>query len=73
MNRSFGGVLVADAMRTLAECLQAGGDGADAAETLHADADTAYAAVGARHMLRSAPRFEATAIVANELRREGDT
>lgn len=61
-NRRFGGTLVADALRTLAECVTSGGDnaagdnaGADSAEAaaaLHADADMVYAAVGATHLVR---------------------
>jgi hypothetical protein len=58
----------------LAECLAAAGDRTGRATHLHDEADAAYAAVGARHLIRSVrpavePASEATP---NELRREGD-
>jgi tetratricopeptide (TPR) repeat protein len=77
-----GGLLAADTLRTLAECLDArdaGGD-RDEATTLHARADTVYRAAGALHLVRGdratttaeSPRSPAGHPAANELRREGD-
>lgn len=73
VNRGFGGMLVADALRTLADCMTARGDRAGAPEAIHAEADAAYAAAGARHLVRSAPEVHAsTTAFDNELRRQGD-
>jgi tetratricopeptide (TPR) repeat protein len=71
MNRRFGGTLVGDALRTLAEAVAAR-DGASSgrAESLHAEADAVYQAVGAHHLVRAvAPPAPAPL---NELRRDGD-
>ncbi len=75
-NRGFGGTLVGDAQRTLAESLAAGGDHAEA-DRLDAEADATYRAVGALHLVRSAagPRRPASsehAAAGGELRRAGD-
>jgi tetratricopeptide (TPR) repeat protein len=79
-----GGLLAADATRTLAECLAARGDEGDRdeEEALHARADSLYRAAGARHLVRNdvstARRRAATGggvgagAPANELRRDGD-
>ncbi len=75
VNRGFGGTLAADAQRTLADCMTARGDSAAEAEALHADADAAYAAVGARHLIRCSrevPPAPTPPLAGNELRRVGD-
>jgi tetratricopeptide (TPR) repeat protein len=74
VNRRFGGTLVADALRTLADCLAAAGDPTGRATSLHDEADAAYAAVGARHLVRAVrpPVEPASQAMPNELRREGD-
>ncbi|HEX8769203.1 MAG TPA: hypothetical protein VF711_00390, partial [Acidimicrobiales bacterium] len=75
VNRGFGGTLVADALRTLADCVAAASDPAGTAEALHADADAAYAAVGATHLVRPTHRVQtapATDAAGNELCRAGD-
>ena len=53
VNRALGGVLAADAVRTLASCTAAAGDGARAA-ALHDEADSAYRNAGVRHLARDA-------------------
>jgi tetratricopeptide (TPR) repeat protein len=58
VNRTIGGVLAADAVRTLASCVAAAGDGAWAA-TLHDEADAAYRGVGMGHLARDAERTRA--------------
>ena len=71
VNRRFGGTLVADALRTLADAIDGrDGTGSEAADALHMEADAAYRAVGADHLVRSAA--PAAPITVNELRREGD-
>jgi len=78
MNRRFGGVLVADALRTLAGSLDGrDGPGSARAASLHRDADLAYRAAGAPHMARPAATTidsepAPTPSTSNELRREGD-
>jgi tetratricopeptide (TPR) repeat protein len=76
-----GGLLAADAMRTLAECLDARGSDADGEEaaTMHARADAIYRSAGALHHVRdgdggraAAARAMAGDETANELRRDGD-
>ena len=49
VNRALGGVLAADAVRTLASCTAAAGDGARAA-ALHDEADAAYRNAGVGHL-----------------------
>jgi tetratricopeptide (TPR) repeat protein len=75
----FGGLVAADALRTLARCRAArGGPGdAEAAAAADADADAAYAALGATHQRSGGPGpAPATGPVeeapGNELRREGE-
>ena len=53
VNRALGGVLAADAMRTLASCTAAAGDLARAA-ALHDEADAAYRGAGVGHLARDA-------------------
>src|SRR5439155_18523733 len=73
VNRRFGGTLVADALRTLADTVAArDGAGSARAESLHAEADVAYRTVGAHHLVRGAHRPPADRPASNELRRDGD-
>ena len=76
-----GGLLAADALRTLADCLDARASSGDVDEAagLHARADDLYRAAGAVHRVRAAGPTPAPARPAsptpadgNELRREGD-
>ncbi len=74
-NRGAGAMLVADAERTLANCLDARGD-AGAAAPHHATADAIFAAAGltafVRHASNSSPAPVDDARSDNELRRDGD-
>jgi len=79
VNRRLGGVLLADALRTLAEVVE-GRDGDDAgSRSLHAEADEADAALGRYHLARAGtPPVARPATAApepaaiNELRRAGE-
>ena len=85
-SRGAGAMLVADAERTLGDCLDGRGDpgDADAAVAHHATADAIFAAAGRSHAVRGrvaestpAPAADAVALTDdadadNELRREGD-
>jgi hypothetical protein len=77
-NQRAGGLLAADALRTLADCLDRRANPTDRSEAadLHARADAAYRAAGALHRVRAEPddgQVTATSgAVDNELRRDGD-
>jgi len=74
-NRAFGGVLVADSYRTLADCLLARGDDGERAEQLHRLADAAYLAANCPFKARSAtapPVAPKTEAPANRLQRQGE-
>ena len=74
VNRVLGGVLVADALRTLASCTTAAGDGARAS-ALHDEADAAYRNAGVRHLARdpdSTPAIDGRRSGDNEWCRDGD-
>jgi tetratricopeptide (TPR) repeat protein len=76
-NQRAGGLLAADALRTLADCLDRRADptNRDEAAELHERADAAYRAAGARHHVRARPTDEppaTSAALGNELRRDGD-
>jgi tetratricopeptide (TPR) repeat protein len=71
VNRRFGGTLVGDALRTLADAVAAReGVGTARAESIHAEADAAYRAVGAHHLVRGVAGPSSAPV--NELWREGD-
>ncbi len=74
VNRRFGGTLVADSLRTLAECLADGGAAPAEVQELHDAADAAYEAAGALHLLRRSAARPALAVAGtdNHLRRDGD-
>lgn len=84
VNRRLGGVLIADALRTLATVV-GGRDGegdTDRSMSLHAEADRAYAAVGVHHLVRPAasialeppaePASQSSPEPVNEFRRSGE-
>ncbi len=77
VNSRAGGLLAADAMRSLARCLERRGTASDLDEAaqLHARAADAYAAAGAMHQIRARDRRQLLRHVpatSNELRRDGD-
>lgn len=73
VSRPFGGVLHADALRTLAEALEAAAEGTSEAADLHAAADQAYTELGAAHLVRApVPTAEPAPVADNEVRRAGE-
>ncbi len=73
-NRPLGGTLLADALRTLAECLGASGQNPVACERIHAEADAAYLAARSPHLVRCSSSESSTTDdpVGNALIRDGD-
>jgi hypothetical protein len=74
-NRAFGGILHADALRTLADCTSGDASATSEADALHAAADATYAALGAHHLTRQSPAVALTTTAGpllNELRRDGE-
>ena len=74
-NRAFGGAVLADALRTLANCMDARGDPVGESRPVHDDADGAYAAVGQTHLLRRGQNdvdIKPRPSTASRLQRDGD-